>query len=73
MRLNDYMHEAKLDDQGLATIIERDRSQASRLRRGLCKPSAEVAEAIARHTGGAVGLTDLLDAWREQQPASVAA
>lgn len=52
--LDTYMKERKLGDAELATLIARDRSMVSKLRRGVVRPTLDVAAAIETATKGAV-------------------
>lgn len=60
MKLSDYMKAARLTDAKFAEKINRDRAHVSRLRRGVQKPSFELAEEIARVTGGKVKPNDFM-------------
>jgi DNA-binding transcriptional regulator YdaS (Cro superfamily) len=49
-----YMKAEEIDDAAFATLIGKDRSIVNRIRRGLMRPTLDVAAAIESKTGGAV-------------------
>lgn len=49
-----YMEREGIDDAAFATLIGKDRTTVSRLRRGLIRPSLELAADIEKVTGGCV-------------------
>lgn len=49
-----YMSAEKIDDAAFATLIGKDRSIVNRIRRGLMRPTLDVAATIESKTGGAV-------------------
>lgn len=59
--LAQYMDRAGLSDDAFATIVGCSRTRISKLRRGLERPSLELAVAIERETGGEVRPSDFLD------------
>lgn len=59
--LSSYMEKHKVDDAELASRIGRDRSIVNRLRRGVMRPTLEVAAAIEEITGGAVPMKSWVD------------
>jgi plasmid maintenance system antidote protein VapI len=52
--LDAYMTREEVKDADFALIIERDRSMVNKLRRGIVRPTLDVAAAIERATAGAV-------------------
>ena len=52
--LADYMQREGISDADLATLIERDRSFVNKLRRGVVRPTLDLAAAIETHTRGGV-------------------
>jgi transcriptional regulator with XRE-family HTH domain len=60
MTLADWMAEHLLTDEGLATQLGCDRATISRLRRGLTRPSWEMAAKIKEVTNEAVSADDFL-------------
>lgn len=52
--LSDYMDREGINDADFAPRIERDRSLVNKLRRGIVRPTLDLAAAIERETGGAV-------------------
>jgi transcriptional regulator with XRE-family HTH domain len=58
MTLNEYMRQHKLRDADMAESLAMDRSNISRLRRGLILPSARVLSRISTATKGAVTPND---------------
>lgn len=56
-----YMREAGIDDASLGEQIGKDRTTVSRLRRGILKPTLEVAAAIESVTDGAVPIRSWID------------
>lgn len=61
-KLNTWMDANRRDDRWLASVIDCDRSQASRIRRGRSRPSPARAFQIERLTKGKVKAADLLTA-----------
>ena len=58
MHLSDYMALHKLDDDAVATGIERTRVTVSRIRRRKVRPDWKTIEEIKRFTNGAVVADD---------------
>jgi hypothetical protein len=52
--LDDYMKRHSLNDAGFATRIGKDRSLVNRIRRGVIRPTLEVASQIEVETEGEV-------------------
>jgi DNA-binding transcriptional regulator YdaS (Cro superfamily) len=52
--LQTYMKKQKVGDAALAALINRDRSMVSKLRRGVVRPTLDVAAAIETATEGGV-------------------
>lgn len=67
--LASYMDRNKINDADFAALIEKDRTLVSRLRRGLVKPTLDVAAAIEAKTKGEIPM----QAWVEPAPATAAA
>lgn len=62
MKLGDWMQARNLRDEEVAELVESDRSTISRVRRGVSRPSWDLAEKLAAVTDGAVMPNDYLDA-----------
>lgn len=58
MKLSDYMALQGIDDAAFAALVGMERSNVSRLRRGLIRPTWKNAVIIADATKGAVTLAD---------------
>lgn len=58
--LDTYMDREGLKDADFAPKIERDRSMVSKLRRGVVRPTLELADRIERETNGAVPIRSWL-------------
>lgn len=58
--LDAYMGREGLKDADLAPKIGRDRSMVSKLRRGVVRPTLELADRIEKETGGAVPIRSWL-------------
>lgn len=52
--LADYMQREGISDADLATLIERDRSFVNKLRRGVVRPTLDLAATIEDRTNGGV-------------------
>lgn len=52
--LETYMRQAELDDAALGEMIGKDRTTVSRIRRGVLRPTLDVAASIEAATNGAV-------------------
>ncbi|MDF2382456.1 hypothetical protein JMG10_13320 [Nostoc ellipsosporum NOK] len=52
--LDAYLTAEGIKDADFAPLIDRDRSMVSKLRRGIVRPSIELADTIEKSTGGAV-------------------
>lgn len=52
--LDTYMKKAGIGDADFAVRIKRDRSMVSKLRRGVLRPTLDIAAAIETETAGAV-------------------
>jgi hypothetical protein len=61
MKLSDWMSERQLTDEAMAAMSEADRGTISRVRRGVNKPSWQLATRIAAATSGAVTPNDFID------------
>lgn len=55
--LASYMDREGINDADFAIRIERDRSMVNKLRRGVVRPTLELAATIERQTGGAVPMS----------------
>jgi DNA-binding XRE family transcriptional regulator len=60
MKLSDWMTAQGLDDEQLGNLVQADRVTISRIRRGLNRPSWELAGRIKKASSGAVGADDFL-------------
>lgn len=60
--LNRYLNDRGIKDAEFAILIERDRSMVSKLRRGLVRPTLDLAAAIERASNGEVSLRSWLAA-----------
>jgi hypothetical protein len=60
MRLSDWMAARGLDDEGMAALVQADRSVISRIRRGLNRPSWPLAARFKAVTEGEVTADDFL-------------
>ena len=58
MTLNQYLSDAKINDQDFATLIGVERSTVTRLRGGNQIPKPDVMRAIAETTSGKVTAND---------------
>jgi DNA-binding XRE family transcriptional regulator len=54
MTLSEYMTAHKLDDDAMATLVKADRVTVSRIRRGINRPSWQLAARINAATNGQV-------------------
>jgi DNA-binding transcriptional regulator YdaS (Cro superfamily) len=52
--LSSYMQQTGVDDAAFAALIGKDRTVVNRIRRGLVRPTLEVAAEIEAKTNGAV-------------------
>jgi hypothetical protein len=52
--LDIYLKRKKIGDAEFAPLIERDRSMVSKLRRGIVRPTIDLADAIEKATDGEV-------------------
>ena len=60
MRLSEWMTSRNLDDEGMAALVQADRSVISRIRRGVNRPSWALAARFKAATGGEVTADDFL-------------
>lgn len=60
MRLADWMAARGIDDEGMGSLVQADRSVISRIRRGVNKPSWALAARFKVVTEGAVTADDFL-------------
>lgn len=60
--LDAYLTEEGIKDAEFAPRISRDRSMVSKLRRGVIKPTLELAGTIERETGGKVPMHSWVEA-----------
>lgn len=60
--LDTYLKDKGIGDAEFAPLIGRDRSMVSKLRRGIVRPTLDLADAIERETGGAVPIRSWLEA-----------
>lgn len=60
MQLSAWMAANGLDDAGMAALVQADRSVISRIRRGVNRPSWELAARFKVATGGEVTADDFL-------------
>jgi DNA-binding XRE family transcriptional regulator len=60
MKLADWMTTQGITDDTVATGVETDRTTIGRIRRGLTRPSWELAARLKAFTGGAVTADDFL-------------
>lgn len=67
--LASYMDRNKINDADFAALIGKDRTLVNRLRRGLVRPTLEVAADIEARTKGEVPM----QAWIDQPPQDAAA
>jgi DNA-binding transcriptional regulator YdaS (Cro superfamily) len=67
--LDAYMKKQDVGDAAFAALIKRDRSMVSKLRRGVVRPTIDLAAAIETATDGAVPM----QAWATADQQSVAA
>lgn len=67
--LDTYLKQSAIGDADFAGLIGRDRSMVSKLRRGVVRPTLDVAAAIERSTDGAVPM----QAWADSSPEQAAA
>lgn len=67
--LDAYLKAENVGDADFATRIGRDRTMVSKLRRGVLKPTLELAGKIENETGGVVSM----QSWVEDAPAPAAA
>lgn len=58
--LQSYMEREKVNDAEFAALIGKDRTLVNRLRRGVVKPTLEVAAEIEAKTGGGVPMQSWL-------------
>ena len=74
MQLSEFMAQRDLDDADVAAKVSCSRETISRIRRGISRPSFDLAGRIKDFSGGLVTPNDLLDAWlkgRAEPTASV--
>jgi DNA-binding XRE family transcriptional regulator len=62
MKIAEWMLSFELSDEGVAKLVGVDRTAISRLRRGLTRPSWELAGKIREASGGLVTPNDFLEA-----------
>lgn len=62
MKLSDWMAAKALKDDQVAPMLGISRVHTSRIRRGICRPSWDVAQRIQRATKGAVTPNDFATA-----------
>lgn len=67
--LDTYLKKAGIGDADFGARISRDRSMVSKLRRGVLRPTLDLAAAIEAQTGGAVPM----QAWASEQTEQAAA
>jgi len=60
MKLSDWMAAKELDDEKLGHLVRADRVTISRIRRGLNRPSWDLAGRLKKISGGAVTADDFL-------------
>jgi len=60
MKLSDWMAAKELDDEHLGNLVQADRVTISRIRRGLNRPSWDLAGRLKNISGGAVTADDFL-------------
>jgi hypothetical protein len=60
MKLSDWMEIQELDDERLGALVQASRVTISRIRRGLNRPSWELAGRIKKASKGAVTADDFL-------------
>lgn len=65
-KLASYMDRQGINDADFAAQIGRDRSMVNRLRRGIMRPTLDLAASIERVTEGAVPMR----AWLDEQVAA---
>lgn len=58
--LHRYLKDRGIDDADFAPKIDRDRSMVSKLRRGIVRPTLDLAAAIERATDGDVSIRSWL-------------
>lgn len=71
--LDAYLTDRKIKDADFAPLIGRDRSMVSKLRRGIVRPTIDLADAIERATDGAVPMKAWVEPPAEPAPAEQAA
>jgi hypothetical protein len=64
--LDSYLTDNKIKEADFGPLIGRDRSMVSKLRRGIVRPSIDLADVIERVTGGAVPLKAWVEPAAEQ-------
>jgi transcriptional regulator with XRE-family HTH domain len=62
MQLSDWMAREGIDDEQFGTMVQADRGTISRIRRGVNRPSWELAARIKAATGGDVPADEFLPA-----------
>lgn len=67
--LDDYLKRHGIGDADFGVLIGRDRTMVSKLRRGLLRPTLEVAAAIETNTGGEVPMQSWVEPAAEQEAA----
>ncbi|MFV1919159.1 hypothetical protein VPH46_06970 [Sphingomonas sp. MJ1 (PH-R8)] len=65
--LDAYLNRERIKDADFAPLIGRDRSMVSKLRRGLVRPTLELADRIEQKTNGEVPIRSWLSAPADQQ------
>lgn len=68
--LDTYLKREKIGDAEFAPLIERDRSMVSKLRRGIVRPTIDLADAIEKATGGEVPMKSWVQPEQPQQAAA---
>lgn len=68
-----YLDKAGIGDADFGARIGRDRSMVSKLRRGMLRPTLDLAATIERETAGAVPIKAWVADTRSAEPTQVAA
>lgn len=69
MQLSDWMAREGLDDERFGGMVQADRGTISRIRRGVNRPSWELAARIKSATSGEVSADEFLPAGDTAEPA----
>lgn len=70
--LDAYLKDRNIGDADFATLIKRDRSMVSKLRRGIVRPTLDLAAVIESETGGEVPMRAWLSEPSVEGPAPTA-